>query len=249
MMDFIVAGAKVPPVTAEVMREVDRLMIEVYGVTLLQMMENAGRNLAILGGRLLNGSVVGSKVAVAAGRGNNGGGGLAAARHLHNWGADVTVLVSQDSLGPAPAAQLDIVRASGVEPVFAQEAAAQLADGDWDLVVDALIGYGLSGPPIGHTAALIAAANEAAGVKLSLDVPSGLDAGTGRVFEPHVNADATLTLALPKSGLASPSAQAAIGRLFLADIGVPPELYSRLGLSVGPIFAADTIAEVQRQSA
>ena len=78
---------------------------------------------------------------------------------------------------------------------------------------------------------------------LSLDVPSGIDAGSGRVFDPAVRATATLTLALPKVGLREPAAENFVGDLYLADIGVPPQLYAApaLGLEIGPIFAAGDI--------
>ena len=80
----------VPALTTEQMIEVDRLMIDEYGITLIQMMENAGRNLAIVARRLLT-SLANRRVLVVCGRGNNGGGGLVSERHLSNWGADVMV--------------------------------------------------------------------------------------------------------------------------------------------------------------
>jgi NAD(P)H-hydrate epimerase len=74
---------------------------------------------------------------------------------------------------------------------------------------------------------------------LSLDVPSGIDTGTGTVYEPAIRATATMTLALPKRGLGLPGAEELVGELYLADISVPPELYASpaLNVSVGPIFS------------
>jgi len=83
----------IPTVTAEQMREVDRLMVEIYGISLLQMMELAGRAHADFVRLHLGGTVAGKSIVVAAGHGNNGGGGLAAARQLSNYGAVVTVLM------------------------------------------------------------------------------------------------------------------------------------------------------------
>ena len=73
---------------------------------------------------------------------------------------------------------------------------------------------------------------------LALDVPSGIDAGTGTVYEPAIRASATLTLALPKKGLRLPGVEALVGELYLADVSVPPELYASpaLNVSAGPIF-------------
>lgn len=109
--------------------------------------------------------------------------------------------------------------------------------------MDAVLGYSLSGPPSGPAARMIAWANLQDAPVLSLDVPSGMDAGSGQVHTQTVNATATLTLALPKTGLRAPEAADYVGELYLADIGIPPGLYAVPGLelSVGPIFARETI--------
>jgi len=78
-------------------------------------------------------------------------------------------------------------------------------------------------------------------------VPSGLDATSGECFQPCIRAAATLTLALPKTGLLTAGGRAAAGRLYLADIGIPPALYRRLGLTVGPIFARTAVVSLARQ--
>lgn len=115
------------------------------------------------------------------------------------------------------------------------------------VVVDALIGYGLHGKPQGRTAELIDLCNQHATQILSPDVPSGLDATTGEAPGPVVRPDRTLTLALPKTGL-----QHVPGDLYLADIGIPPKVYHRLGLSFESPFrqgywvhlVVDTLQEV-----
>jgi NAD(P)H-hydrate epimerase len=113
-----------------------------------------------------------------------------------------------------------------------------------DLILDAMIGYGLSGDPRGVVAEWIRRANAAGGPILALDAPSGLDTTSGTAGNPCVRATATLTLALPKTGLLTPAARPLVGKLLLADISVPPGLYRRLGLEVGPIFAEDSILEL-----
>jgi NAD(P)H-hydrate epimerase len=83
---------------------------------------------------------------------------------------------------------------------------------------------------------------------LSLDVPSGIDAGSGQVFDPATRSTATLTLALPKVGLRATDAVDLVGELYLADIGVPPSLYSSPSLAlppVGPIFATGDIVRLK----
>ncbi|MFQ5409356.1 MAG: NAD(P)H-hydrate epimerase, partial [Anaerolineales bacterium] len=104
---------QIPYVTTDQMREVDRAMIEDYHIELIQMMENAGRNLAQLArARFLSGDPRGKHVAVLAGSGGNGGGALVCARRLHNWGARVQVLVTKPDADftPVPAHQLDVLR-------------------------------------------------------------------------------------------------------------------------------------------
>lgn len=239
-----------PALSTDEMREVDRLMVEQYGIQLLQMMENAGRNLALLAGRILSfddeeDALQDRPIVVLAGRGNNGGGGLAAARHLLNWGAWVQIVLTHppDDLQPgAMKDQLSILQKMDAPLAWAEEG--------WelppaDLVIDALIGYGLSGDPRGRTADLIQLANSSVAPILSLDAPSGLDSTSGHQLVHCIAATATMTLALPKRGLLQPGAGKATGRLFLADIGVPPALYEHLGLDVPPLFARDTVLPFQ----
>ncbi len=222
--------------TAEQMAEVDRIMTEELGVDLLQMLELAGSALAILArDRFLGGDPRGKRVLVLAGSGGNGGGGMAAARRLHGWCAEVEVWVTRETafLRGAAAHQVRSLRALGVPVHVPPESSLPAAD----LIVDALIGYSLAGPPSGSVGALIEAANAQAAPILSLDLPSGLDATTGAVFAPCIHANATLALALPKLGLWAPWAHRVTGERYLADIGVPEEVYRRLDLDVGPIFA------------
>lgn len=238
-----VAESAVPFITTDQMREVDRLMMEEYGIGLLQMMENAGRNLAHLARRrFLDGVPTGRRVLVLAGSGGNGGGGLVCARRLHNWGADVRVLLSTPAgrLSEVPHHQLAILERMGV-PI--EEAREPLHLPDADLIVDALIGYSLRGAPRGIAAALVRAANIHPAPTLALDVPSGVDATTGLPHEPAVRATATVTLALPKTGLRQPQAHPHVGELYLADISVPPRLYVEpsLGLEIAPPFAQGDI--------
>jgi NAD(P)H-hydrate epimerase len=112
-----------------------------------------------------------------------------------------------------------------------------------DVVVDALIGYSLRGAPRGRAAELIEMCNRHAPRVLALDVPSGLDATTGEAPGEVVRPDRTLTLALPKTGLASIS-----GELYVADIGIPPEVYQPLGLSFEPFFQDCYWISVHRQT-
>ncbi len=237
---------EVPDLDTEQMIEVDRAMIEDYEIELIQMMENAGRNLAHLAReRFLDGSPRGKRVVVLAGRGGNGGGALVCARRLSNWGALVEVRLTREpgdfkgvpahQLGILSRMQLTISPPSGT--TFPSESS------DVSLVVDGVIGYSLSGAPRGQAAEMIRWANGHPAPVLALDAPSGLDTATGEVFDPTINAAATLTLALPKQGLRSRLAH--VGELYLADISVPPALYEQsLGLEVGPLFAESEVVRL-----
>jgi NAD(P)H-hydrate epimerase len=238
------ARREIPALTADQMALVDRIVTEEYGIALLQMMELAGRNLADLARtRFFGGDPRDRRVIVLAGSGGNGGGGLVAARRLHGWCADVAVWLTRDAaeLRGAAAHQLRTLHLIGV-PIH--EPADEPALPPADLIVDALVGYRLAGPPTGTVASLVQAANAHGAPVLSLDLPSGLDATTGAVADPCIRATATLTLALPKIGIWRPGAHEVTGELFLADIGVPDAVYARLGLAVGPIFARQDVIRI-----
>ena len=223
------SASSIPAVTAEQMREVDRLAVEEFSLLLIQMMENAGIRLAELALQRFEPQAV----TVLCGPGGNGGGGLVAARHLANHGVRVAVTLAADRgrLGEVPRHQLAILARMGV-PIGTEPVAGELT-------LDALIGYSLRGDPRARAAELIRWANDQEAPVCSLDVPSGLDATTGDVRDPCVRATATLTLAMPKTGLGG--AADVVGELYLADISIPPELYSDLGIEMGPIFKSGPI--------
>ena len=146
----------------------------------------------------------------------------------------------------APAAhQARSLAALGLPVAPALASAQPVVVPDVDLVIDALLGFGLSGPPTGAAARLITAANDGDAPILAVDLPSGLDARSGEPFDPCVRADATLTLALPKTGLLAPAARPFIGDLAVADIGVPAEIYARVGVTVGTLFGEQSIVRVE----
>jgi NAD(P)H-hydrate epimerase len=162
---------------------------------------------------------------------------------LLNWGAWVQVLLTHPltDYSGIPAHQLAILQAMEAPLAWAEEG--------WelppaDLIIDALIGYSMGGDPQGKARDLIQLANSSVAPILSLDAPSGLDTATGQLSTPHIRAAATLTLALPKAGLLIKPGLRATGKLYLADISVPSQLYARLGLEVPPLFGRDTIISI-----
>jgi len=175
---------------------------------------------------MLGGDVAERSICCLVGKGNNGGDGLVAARHLHDWGARVTVALGgeRDEVRDVPARQLGTVERMEI-PV----GDPQKGFGRAELLVDALLGYGARGNPREPVAGLIRQAN-ASGVRiLAVDIPSGLDATTGEPNDPCIAASATVTFGLLKTGFLNPKAKGFVGELYLADISMPREVYTKYG--------------------
>lgn len=236
------AAIAVPSLTPEQMKEVDRLLREGYHIDPLQTMENGGRALALLAKRMLDGNVADRSIVVLAGRGNNGGGGLAAARRLAGWGATVSVVLTDapDKFAGIPQHQLKALQAMGITVLIAP--VTKLPDAD--VIIDALLGYGLDGAPREPFAALIRQANAHGAPIVANDTPSGLDTTTGTAHDPTIRATVTVTLACPKTGLLQPGAARWVGELAVADISVPASVYQRLGVDLGDMFARRDIVRI-----
>lgn len=159
------------------------------------------------------------RAAVVAGTGNNGGDVLAAARHLHRWGR----LHSVACLDRSRLAGLVAVRAAALERLGIA-IAPRLDFGGAETVLDGIFGIGLNRPVQGSAAEWIEAINASRLHVVSADVPSGIDADTGRVLGVAVRADLTVALGLAKPGLS--------GSVEVADIGVPLEAYRAAGVSI-----------------
>lgn len=206
--------------TAAEMRAIDARTTDEYGIPSLLLMENAGAAVA----RRALAMVDGGRVAVYCGKGNNGGDGLVVARHLASAGCDVRVYFGQepDAMRGDAAVNLGIVRRIGL-PLHSLSAPPRQP---WaaDLVVDAVLGTGLKGEVAGPAAVLIETIRRSAAPVLAIDLPSGLDSDTGRLALISVRARWTVTLALPKIGLALYPGREAAGRVEVADIGIPRAL-------------------------
>lgn len=214
---------EVPAITTAQMREVDRIAMEITGPNVFQMMENAGRNLAAMAIEMLGTGWKEKLVIILAGSGGNGGGGICAARHLANRGVNVKLcLINPGKLSEVPDFQLKIFSAAGGELITLE----RINEEKPELIIDAIIGYSLNGAPTGNALAAIQLANLAKKRVLSLDVPSGINSTSGEMPGEAIYAARTVTLALPKKGLASKNT----GSLFLADIGIPQETYLRMNL-------------------
>jgi len=234
------SGVEIPAVTTDQMREIDRIAMEETGPNLFQMMENAGRNLAEMAIECLGSNWREARIVVLAGSGGNGGGGITAARHLANHGAHVSLCLARpDKLGEVPAWQRKIFQSTSGREVLPRDLDKEAIH----LILDALIGYGLDSEPSGIFADLIGWANDTGAPIVSLDVPSGMNSTTGESPGASVQAVWTMTLALPKTGLASGK----VGQLLLADIGIPVGTYRRIDLPyVSPFGGRSRVLLSQR---
>jgi NAD(P)H-hydrate epimerase len=238
-------------VTAAQMRDVQRLAQEEFGLDILQITENAGRSAAALAFAMLGGRGRGQGVVVLAGGGNKGAAGLAAMRHLANWGCRVEPVIGgiEEDFSFTARRQMLILRQSGLlqtADLDANEVALEEQLATADLVIDALVGYGLEGPPLGVAAAVTRLAIESRRPILALDIPTGVNATTGEVSMPAIRAVTTLMLDLPKRGCLAAQSRGMVGELYLADIGIPLSVHQRLGIPVGQPFSEGPIVRLRR---
>lgn len=228
---------KIPAVTTKQMIEIDRIAVEETGPNLLQMMENAGRNLALSAIDMLSNKYKNANIVVLAGTGGNGGGGICAARHLANRNIKVSLCISNiEKLGTVPSFQRRIYKSTLGKEIEINNL-EQLKP---DLIIDAIIGYSLNSAPRGNARKMITWTNKQSSKILSLDVPSGVDSTTGEIYGKFIKADRTLTLALPKTGLLTKLT----GELFLADIGIPVAVYNNIGLDYVEPFGDNYIIKI-----
>ena len=200
-----------------------------------RLLDRTGAALALLAGQLLDDDLEDRPVVLLAGRDSNGAGGLAAARSLIQQGAWVQIVTV------SPPETYQGTTAKQLQELQALDAAPSWAEEGWtlppaDLVIDALIGYGLQGELHGSARDLIQLANSSLAPILSLEVPSGLDSESGDISRPHIHATATMAVALPSVGLLTQGGRTISGELYLADIGVPQSLYEKMGLTVDSLF-------------
>jgi NAD(P)H-hydrate epimerase len=213
--------------TAEQMRHIDSVATREYAVPGVVLMENAGRHVEGVVAALAAEIGPGTRVLVIAGKGNNGGDGFVVARHLRNRGIDVRVcllprgteLVGDAALNYEMAVKLGVPI---VEPADAETIAAQLDR--TDIVVDAILGTGIHGEVTGPARVAIETLQDFAGLIVSVDIPSGIDADTGAVCGAAVRADITVTFGLAKTGLCQAPGSGHAGQVEVVDISLPRPL-------------------------
>ncbi|MBN2173896.1 MAG: NAD(P)H-hydrate epimerase [Bacteroidales bacterium] len=234
----------IPFVDISQMREIDRIANEELGIGHIQMMENAGLNLALLAKeKFLHNEPKKKKVQIIAGTGLNGKTALVAARRLKSWGVEVSVIlaVEQSKYTKEYQQQLDSLKKLGIK--FKEKPEKS------NLIIDGIVGYGLNGGLSKKAAELIMEINRLGSPVLALDAPSGLDLNNGKPSDPTIKANATLTLAMPKTGLFKLNASKYIGELYLADIGIPPMAFQKFHIretDLEGIFKEGTLVKINK---
>ncbi|MCX8196491.1 MAG: NAD(P)H-hydrate dehydratase [Acidilobaceae archaeon] len=196
-----------------------------WGFDLTRAMENAGKAVADAVECLL-GEVKGKSVAIYAGKGGNGGDGIVAARHLASRGARVTVHLLWDpqlAAHPSTRENLKYLMVSRSITVLAPYSKGWLEQREADVAIDAVFGVGVRGPLRSPAREALKAFNESQGLRVAVDIPSGLDPNTGAAAEGAAVADVTVTMHRPKRGLFVGKGPLHAGRVMVADLGFPPE--------------------------
>lgn len=213
-------------VTASEMGSMDKKAINEYGIPGVVLMENAGLRVVEVISQIL-GDLKGKKVVIFAGKGNNGGDGFVVARHLHNLGSEVQVFLAAEPehIKGDAAVNLNIWQRMG-QKIYSLTKnyninSVRLALMNADLLVDALYGTGFKGTLREQIVPFVEAINNSSKPVVSIDIPSGLEADTGRANGPCVIASHTVTFALPKLGLVLPDARPFVGELHVVDISIP----------------------------
>ena len=232
-------------VTAQQMREIDRRTIEDVGIPSLLLMENAGLGVVNVVEKILA-ETCGRRVTILCGRGNNGGDGMVVARHLFNRGTQLDVyLVGQKEMLKGDALiNHQILEGLGVKihQILEKKDLRRIVVGD--LIVDALLGTGITGEVTGFLAELINWMNGLSLPVVSVDLPSGLHSDDGTFEGSCVRAEHTVTMAEMKRGLALPPGRELAGKVTVVDIGAPDFVSQSVGVKTFLLEEADVASRL-----
>lgn len=215
-------------ISREEMQEIDEKVPEKYGITTSRLMENAGLRIA----EFIRKETKEKHITVYAGKGNNGGDALVAARRLQLWNYEVEVVLASTDLDGIREEELEILKNLGVE--INQNS----SEHDYSLALEGLLGYSISGAPRPPYDSMVEEINRFETV-VSVDIPTGLEPNTGEKFSPCVEPDYTVTLGMPLKGMNEDNS----GEIWIADISIPAEVYGDEKYS---IFNQDSLVQLDK---
>jgi NAD(P)H-hydrate epimerase len=208
-------------------RLIDQLAAEQYAMPTIILMENASANAAQIIGQEFS-RLPTRTAAIFCGPGNNGGDGFAIARHLHNAGWSVQIVLSTTSEKLKGDALINYTIATKMDLAINPPERADEILSKADIVIDALLGTGTTGRPRPPIDTLIKKINAAGKPVVAIDIPSGLDCVEKKPSEPTIHAAHTITFVAAKNFFSSPDVEPYLGKLHVAQIGVPSELIEQV---------------------
>ncbi len=243
-------NAKTMHYTTKEIEELDRVAVA-GGLEIRQMMELAGFHMV----SVFEKEKISKKdaVVVVCGKGNKGGDGLSAVRHLFNHGwKNISVVLADENIKPDPAHHCALLTKMNIPiSVYKEQEKEKMQKKitGADVIIDSLIGYHLLGAPRGVFVTLIEVIQKSKARVISYDLPSGADATTGECTGVCVHADATLTLAVPKKLFETEAGKALSGTVYVADIGIPALFYDAVIPDSRPDFSNEGVVEYTQLNA
>ncbi len=223
--------------SSEKMAKLDELAVSA-GLEIRQMMELAGWHMLNTFDTASIKPI--SSVAIFVGKGNKGGDGLSAARHLINHGYNVDVFMLEPEISVDSHHHLKLLEKMDAKiQKFTNQSL-----GGYDVVIDSLIGYRLNGSPRGVYPGAVKQINSTNAVVISYDLPTGIIASDGSTPGEVIKADYTLMLALAKQAVSIPKSRQLMGKIVVADIGIPSYLYDQIKQNSRPDFASNGLIEI-----
>lgn len=225
----------IPYVNLNQISKLDELMVHHFNIPVVMMMENAGYRMA----EFIRKKFPEKKnILICVGKGNNGGDGIAAARHLLNFGYNPKLFLITKQLKNEPKMHLKIAKKLNV-PFFSSLQRLKNELKKTDVVYDCLIGYNLKGEPRGNFVKAIELINESKRKIVACDNPSGVDTDKGIIYNIYIKASHILFLSLPKIGC-----KKIIANKYVADIGVPKKLYPMIKIKEENYFMNDSVIRI-----
>jgi len=227
----------IPYINHQQIAKLDTLMVSYFKIPVTMMMENAGYRMA----EFIRQEFPKKKnILICVGKGNNGGDGIAAARYLLNFGYKPKLFLITTQLKKEPAMYLKVAKILKI-PILTSIVQLRKEVKKTDSIYDCLIGYNLKGNPRNKFAEAIETINASKKPVVACDIPSGIDTNKGVAYSPYVHASHILFLSLPKIGCKKLKA-----KKYVADIGVPADLYPKIGVKKKDYFKKRGIVSLGR---